>query len=183
MPTFVSRELNESRGLRGVCESKQMPQEAPEMPSESIVLEGESRMKCTKCVKCGSTEKPNIHHKDGNWENNTIENLICLCFKCHTKWHKGEWTYEQHDLVESHISNEEFSTYYPLKRGIHAILYVQNNVISALERYAASERKRQKDNPVLQSMITWKSLANHILRNEVEKRGFYKPEKTGKGGV
>ena len=58
-------------------------------------------------------------------------------------------------------------------------LYVPDSVMSALMSYAASERKRQKDNPVLQSMITWKSLANHILRNEVEKRGFYKPEKTG----
>ena len=62
-------------------------------------------------------------------------------------------------------------------------LTLPQSVRESLERYAASERKRQKDNPVLQSMITWKSLANHILRNEVEKRGFYKPEKTGKGGV
>ena len=43
---------------------------------------------------------------------------------------------------------------------------------AALERYADVERRRQK-NPAIAELITWRSLAQHILRNEVEKRGYY----------
>jgi len=47
-----------------------------------------------KCVKCGSTDKIDVHHKDGNnWQkirqlaNNNLANLITLCHSCHMKLH------------------------------------------------------------------------------------------------
>ena len=36
-----------------------------------------------KCVLCGSTEKVEVHHKDGNHFNNEKENLVVLCHSCH----------------------------------------------------------------------------------------------------
>jgi hypothetical protein len=49
---------------------------------------------------------------------------------------------------------------------------VPPEVKAALVKYAEAERKRMK-NPVIAEMITWRSLANHILLNEVQKRGHY----------
>ena len=52
-------------------------------------------------------------------------------------------------------------------------IHVPGEVRDALKDYARVERERQ-DNPVIAEMISWKSLANHILRNEVERRGYLK---------
>lgn len=51
-------------------------------------------------------------------------------------------------------------------------VFVPEDVRIALDKYATEEKKRQS-NPVIADMITWRSLANHILRNEVQKRGYY----------
>ena len=51
-------------------------------------------------------------------------------------------------------------------------IHVPEDIRESLEKYAAAERKLQK-NPVIAEMITWRSIANHILRNEVQKRGHY----------
>jgi hypothetical protein len=44
---------------------------------------------CTRCGWCEANPKLGrpiltIDHKDGNWRNNKIENLIVLCYNCHT---------------------------------------------------------------------------------------------------
>lgn len=57
-------------------------------------------------------------------------------------------------------------------------VFVPEDVREALKRYAAVESKRQK-NPVIAAMITWRSIANHILKNEVQKRGHYAGRKQG----
>ena len=41
-----------------------------------------------KCAVCGYNEEPKIlqvHHKDSNRTNNTVENLCILCPNCHAK--------------------------------------------------------------------------------------------------
>ena len=53
------------------------------------------------CQKCGSNEKPIVHHIDGDDNNNELANLITLCAKCHLNLHRpngigkkgGEATY------------------------------------------------------------------------------------------
>lgn len=40
------------------------------------------------CELCGCDENLDIHHIDGNWQNNNLDNLICLCRSCHNKEHK-----------------------------------------------------------------------------------------------
>lgn len=40
--------------------------------------------KASKCVKCGTTKKKiELHHKDGNPDNNIKSNIMPLCRKCH----------------------------------------------------------------------------------------------------
>jgi hypothetical protein len=53
------------------------------------------------------------------------------------------------------------------------LVSVPDDIKESLEAYAENERSLQ-DNEVIREMITWKSLANKILRNEVQKRGYYK---------
>lgn len=43
-----------------------------------------------KCEQCGSTKNLDIHHKDGNWKNNNLDNLICLCRSCHIKYERNK---------------------------------------------------------------------------------------------
>ena len=40
-----------------------------------------------KCEKCGSIENIDVHHIDGNRNNNTPENIMVLCRSCHMKEH------------------------------------------------------------------------------------------------
>lgn len=50
-----------------------------------------------RCELCGSTKFLCIHHIDENRHNNDINNLQCLCKKCHQNYHikrnkKGQFT-------------------------------------------------------------------------------------------
>ncbi len=40
-----------------------------------------------KCMKCGSIERLEVHHKDENWKNNDKDNLRLWCKNCHTNKH------------------------------------------------------------------------------------------------
>ena len=42
------------------------------------------------CELCGSDTNLDIHHIDGNWQNNTLDNLMCLCRSCHTRYEKNK---------------------------------------------------------------------------------------------
>ena len=39
---------------------------------------------------CGSTQNLDIHHIDGDWQNNNLDNLMCLCRSCHTKHERNK---------------------------------------------------------------------------------------------
>lgn len=41
-----------------------------------------------KCSICGKSGKLDIHHKDGNYQNNNLDNLTYLCRSCHMKQHR-----------------------------------------------------------------------------------------------
>lgn len=44
-------------------------------------------VKKTECAFCESKDNLLIHHKDFNRENNTEDNLVCVCRKCHSVLH------------------------------------------------------------------------------------------------
>ena len=58
-----------------------------------------------ECSLCGTTEPYLlvVHHKDGNRENNAVENLKVLCFNCHARHHlvsiDDEWRYRTNALT------------------------------------------------------------------------------------
>jgi len=55
-------------------------------------------------------------------------------------------------------------------------LSIPANIKEALERYAAAERKRM-DNPIIKDLITWRSLAQKILKDSVQRAGHWEPKK------
>lgn len=40
------------------------------------------------CEICGSTKNVDIHHKDGDFRNNSTSNLMLVCRSCHNKIHQ-----------------------------------------------------------------------------------------------
>lgn len=41
-----------------------------------------------KCEICGAANNLDVHHKDENYNNNALENLVVLCRSCHMKIHR-----------------------------------------------------------------------------------------------
>lgn len=41
------------------------------------------------CEKCGTSNRLEVHHRDGDATNNDRDNLQALCMPCHRKEHKG----------------------------------------------------------------------------------------------
>lgn len=56
-----------------------------------------------KCEICGSEENIVIHHNNGT--SNEIEDLFCLCRKCHGKVESGEYTLSTHSYTN--VSTQE----------------------------------------------------------------------------
>lgn len=63
-------------------------------PYKWAVLQREIGSQCPFCpnIEVGNFQ---IHHLDGNRENNVIENLLLLCGNCHTNFNKGIWQLEK----------------------------------------------------------------------------------------
>jgi hypothetical protein len=57
------------------------------------------------------------------------------------------------------------------KQEDNRVHFSQDNV-DGLKGWAEAERKRMK-NPLIRDMITWKSLANKVVCEELKKRGYY----------
>lgn len=39
------------------------------------------------CELCGATKSIDVHHKDGDYKNNSLDNLMIVCRSCHMKLH------------------------------------------------------------------------------------------------
>ena len=47
----------------------------------------QNNYRCSECRKYKDNWYLVIHHKDHNWRNNKINNLVVLCRSCHQKLH------------------------------------------------------------------------------------------------
>lgn len=67
-----------------------------------------------KCVRCGSTEGLNIHHKDRTGQseniNNEIDNLETLCNSCHISEHRKELILTTKVNAKCMLCGKEFET-------------------------------------------------------------------------
>ena len=52
----------------------------------------EEILKISCCQICGAETKLDVHHKDGNYNNNSLDNLLVLCRSCHMKIHNPKGT-------------------------------------------------------------------------------------------
>ena len=57
------------------------------------------KFRATVCERCGATSNLHAHHKDGNKENNTRENIETVCATCHISGHWAEKR-QQRALIE-----------------------------------------------------------------------------------
>lgn len=60
-------------------------------------------LKKDHCEICGSKQNLDIHHIDGNWQNNNLDNLMCLCRSCHMKEERKEKQPEGGDAANVRI--------------------------------------------------------------------------------
>lgn len=56
-------------------------------PTRSAIGKRLIRFRKPSCEHCGTSERLGVHHKDRNWRNNDISNLMTLCSSCHTSLH------------------------------------------------------------------------------------------------
>lgn len=98
-----------------------------------------------------------------------------MCMKPKAEIRKTETVYDpvrNVDLfmVKDDIPQEERRVTYPPE--------VWKGIID----YTNAERIRNKDNPVLVSMMTPMSMAQHLVQNELQKRKYYPRDGKKKGG-
>lgn len=68
-----------------------------------LIWEIEKRLKI--CEICQIKRKVVIHHKDFNRYNNNINNLMVVCYKCHTKIHRNLKS-NQKTISQTHYTNK-----------------------------------------------------------------------------
>ena len=56
----------------------------------------------TKCENCGSNVRLQVHHRDGNKDNNATHNLQTLCQSCHSSEHwRTTWRHRRRSIETS----------------------------------------------------------------------------------
>ncbi|MGN1383338.1 MAG: HNH endonuclease [Eubacterium sp.] len=61
-----------------------------------------------KCVMCGSATNLNVHHTTypHDYENDTDDNCITVCLKCHRKLHKEDLKRKENDIISRLVNAE-----------------------------------------------------------------------------
>ena len=64
------------------------------------------RLRKPACERCSSTVNLHVHHRDGSWRNNCLENLETVCASCHLI---GHWKSEKHAWKRRVVRAEDFA--------------------------------------------------------------------------
>lgn len=89
IPLFLRRKYCDRECMRKAYVKKDASEQSwseAHGSARKIVYLIENREKV--CEICGSTVNVDIHHKDGNHQNNDSENLMLVCRSCHNKLHR-----------------------------------------------------------------------------------------------
>lgn len=73
---------------------------APWVENRKYVSSDEYYLKCVgekgrECMVCDDGGEVCVHHIDGDRHNNDLENLVPVCWRCHSKMHRGSDGYEE----------------------------------------------------------------------------------------
>lgn len=68
------------------CMGRGLRKSVNELTRSGLLVRARRHLK-SACEHCGSTTKLGIHHKNRNWRDNSIDNLMTLCASCHTSLH------------------------------------------------------------------------------------------------
>lgn len=82
------------------------------------------------CEICGSNKNVDVHHKDGNPQNNSKDNLMRVCRSCHNKIHRPHKTcvicgkkVKGYGYCEKHYQRfKKYGNPFAVKRGNHIML-------------------------------------------------------------
>lgn len=88
IPHFLKRKYCDIRCMKKafVCkDGSKQTYRGTHQSSYRIMFTVEEREK--KCEICGSSISIDVHHKDGNCHNNSLDNLMVVCRSCHMKLH------------------------------------------------------------------------------------------------
>ncbi len=64
------------------------------------------------CKVCNVSKSIELHHKDGNNKNETVDNLIPVCKKCHMLAHKILRKGKRHRLDVCYICKKEYKEHF-----------------------------------------------------------------------
>lgn len=85
----VVKQRNETRKKKGEWHSEETKQKISKALIKSEITRNTYRKyKRKSCAMCGDKGKLWVHHKDGNRNNNEINNLMTICPSCHLYIHK-----------------------------------------------------------------------------------------------
>lgn len=82
-------------GRRKFCDQKCMAAAFDSRPVKSnpswATAHHHARKACPPgpCESCGSSQNVDVHHRNGDWQDNTPSNLQRLCRSCHNREHRG----------------------------------------------------------------------------------------------
>jgi len=69
------------------------------------------------CVRCGTTERLSVHHRNGDHTDNRMENLETLCLRCHGETDGGKAAGRFSDKRDPPTPLQHLSDGYPPRRG------------------------------------------------------------------
>lgn len=74
-----------------MCMARGQTKPASELTRSGLLVRARQHLE-RRCGACATTERLSIHHRNGNWRDNSPGNLATLCASCHSSHHhsRGE---------------------------------------------------------------------------------------------
>ncbi len=111
------------------------------------------------CQSCGSHENLEVHHRDGDYRNNSMDNLITLCKRCHSPIHHPrrlrEIKRQQSTIKTQPLDIEAWEEDYDL----YERDYETWKDIQERERKKRREREEQRERKLAKKESKWEKMS------------------------